>query len=339
MALLFLWQNDHARARATVNSHIDAIKRVLTQEARAIFDLADRADGEFGRAIQLFLACQGRIICCGLGKSGHVAEKAAATFASTGAPAFFLHAAEALHGDLGMVTASDVVLLYTYSGESDEIVRLVPAITSQGAQTILLTGRPESSAGRMVDLILNVAVDSEACPNNLAPTTSTTVMLALSDALAVALMEAKGFSAEDFARFHPAGALGRRLTLRVEAIMRKGSDLPISKPNDSLLDVMQEITRAGAGCTCIVDENQELLGIVTEGDLRRKIIADGGRVEGNAKQAMTENPGTLDRNLLAIEALEVFQNYPKPIGEMPVLEGKQVVGLVMLKDLSRSGIV
>jgi len=322
-----------------VNGHLVAIQRVLLEESRAINDLADRLTEPFSQAVDWILVCSGRVVCCGLGKSGHVSAKSAATFASTGSPSFFLHAAEALHGDLGMVTASDIVIFYTYSGESDEIVRLIPAVKAQGARTVLLSGRPNSSAGRMVDLVLDVDVDSEACPNNLAPTTSTTVMLALSDALAVAVMEARGFTSTDFAKFHPAGALGRQLTLRVADVMRRGDDLPVSSPIDPLLDVMREISRAGAGCTCVLDSNRCLLGIVTEGDMRRWIIANDGRVEGTAQEAMTVNPATIEPDLLAVEGLEAFQNFPKPIGEMPVIEGGKVVGLLMLKDLLRAGLV
>lgn len=321
-----------------MSDHREPVARVLVQEASAIQALAGRLSEETNLVVSMILGCNGRVVTCGLGKSGHVAEKAAATFASTGTPAFYLHAAEALHGDLGMVTASDVVLFYTYSGESDEIVRVIPAVKSQGAKTVLLTGRADSSAGRMVDLVLDVRVDGEACPNNLAPTTSTTVMLALSDALAVAVMEARGFSAEEFARFHPAGALGRRLTLRVEDVMRKGEDLPLSSPLDSVIDVMKTITRVGAGCTCVVNPEHKLLGLVTEGDLRRWIVGSGG-LSGTAQELMTTGPATIEPGLLAVEALEAIQNHPKPIGEMPVVSNGQVVGLVMLKDLSRSGIV
>lgn len=317
----------------------EAIRRVLTAESAALSALADRLDETFDTAVHWILKCEGRIVTCGLGKSGHVAAKAAATFASTGSPSFFLHAAEALHGDLGMVTSRDVVVFYTYSGESDEIVRVIPAVKAQGAKTVLLSGRSSSSAARMCDLTLDVRVDSEACPNNLAPTTSTTLMLALSDALAVATMEVRGFTADDFARYHPAGALGRRLTLRIADVMRTGQDLPLSTPDDSLLDVMREISRAGAGCTCVVDVNRGLLGLVTEGDMRRWIIEHDGRVEGTASQAMTKNPGTIEPGLLAVEGLESMQNFTKPIGEMPVVEHGRVVGLLMLKDLLRAGLV
>lgn len=320
-------------------SHWARVKSVLSQEADAIRALCNRDGDPYTEAVDQILSCRGRIVCCGLGKSGHIAAKAAATFSSTGTPAFFLHAAEALHGDLGMVTENDIVVFYTYSGESDEIMRVAPAVKQIGAKTVLLTGRVNSSAAQMVDTVLDVGVESEACPNNLAPTTSTTVMLALSDALAVAAMGARGFSPEDFARFHPAGALGRRLTLRVSDVMRTGSDVPLSKRDDDLLDVMLEISRAGAGCSCVVSVEGAVEGLITEGDLRRHIVLNQGSLVGTAESAMTVDPTYIEPDLLAIEAFEVFQNHPSKIGEMPVVSDGKLVGLLMLKDVSRCGIV
>ena len=317
----------------------EGVRRVLLAEAEALQALAGRLDASFDSAVQTLLACKGRVVCCGLGKSGHIAQKAAATFASTGTPAFFVHAAEALHGDLGMVTGDDVGLLYTYSGETDEVVRVMPAMTAQGAQTILMTGRPDSSAGRAAGLVLDVAVDSEACPNGLAPTTSTTVMLALSDALAVAVMEARGFSSEDFARFHPAGALGRRLTLRVRDVMRQGADLPVVALTDGLTEVMHTISRVGAGGACVVDGSGLLVGYLSDGDLRRWFERSPSPLEGTAGDAMSPGPATIEPDLLAVEALETFQNFPKKIGELPVVTEGRPVGLLMLKDLLRAGIV
>lgn len=318
---------------------MESLKRVLEQEAAALTALARHLEPAHRQAVDWILTCTGRVVCSGLGKSGHIAAKSAATFASTGTPSFFMHAAEALHGDLGMVTDVDIVLFYTYSGESNEIQRLIPAVRAQGARSMVVCGRRGSSAAQSADLFLDVEVDTEACPNNLAPTTSTTVMLAFSDALAVAVMEERGFSAADFARFHPSGALGRRLTLRVEDVMRRGEDLALSSPTDSLLDVMRTIAKAGAGCTCVVGADGRLLGLITEGDLRRRIIANEGRVEGTAAEIMTERPGTIEPGLMAIEGLEMFQNFARPIGEMPVVDQGKVVGLLMLKDLLRAGIV
>ncbi len=221
-------------------------RKVLNQEADALRHLAEKLDGAFTDAAEMLLACEGRVVTCGVGKSGHVARKAAGTFSSTGTPSLFLHASEAFHGDLGMVAAQDVVVLYTHSGETDEIVRLFPSIRAQGASTILITGRPNSSAGRAADLCLNTHVAEEACPNNLAPTTSTTAMLALSDALALAVMEMREFTQEDYAKLHPGGTLGKRLLLTVKDVMRAGSDVAVVPPTASVLEVMKAITKAGA---------------------------------------------------------------------------------------------
>jgi arabinose-5-phosphate isomerase len=310
----------------------------LSQEAAAILLCAESLDDSFDKAVDTLLACSGRVITCGLGKSGHIARKTAGTLSSTGTPSLFLHAAEAVHGDLGMVTAGDVVLMYSHSGETDELVRLFPSIRSIGATTILITGRASSSAGREADLVLNTFVEDEACPNNLAPTTSTTVMLALSDALAVAVMERREFTKEDFAKFHPSGTLGKRLLLRVSDVMRRRDEIAIVQVETEMLEVMRAITEAGVGAACVV-EGDTLLGIITEGDLRRNIIASPDRLHAKAGEIMTQTAWTIVSDLLAVEALEVFQNLPHPIGEMPVIDHDRLVGLLMLKDLLRSGIV
>jgi arabinose-5-phosphate isomerase len=314
-------------------------KRVMLQEADAVVSCANSLGVDFSSAVEWILGCTGRVICCGIGKSGHIANKTAATLASTGTPSFFLHAAEAVHGDLGMVTERDIVLLYTHSGETDELVRLFPSFKSSGARTILITGRPGSTAARLSDLILDTGVKEEACPNNLAPTTSTTVMLALSDALAIAVMESRGFGKEDFAKYHPAGALGKRLLLTVESVMRPLADTAVSSVTDPVLVVMKAIATAGVGASCVLNQQQELLGFVTEGDLRRHLLKTPINIDATAEEFMTRNPGTIEPDLLAIEALEVFQNYPIKIGELPVVKDGKVVGLLMLKDLMRSGIV
>lgn len=314
-------------------------RRVMEQEAAAVTACGTALGSEFSRAVEWILNCSGRVICCGIGKSGHIANKTAATLASTGTPSFFLHAAEAVHGDLGMVTDKDIVLLYTHSGETDELVRLFPSFKSSGARTILISGKPNSTAARLSDLILDTGVKEEACPNNLAPTTSTTVMLALSDALAIAVMESRGFGKDDFAKFHPAGALGKRLLLTVESVMRPLAETATASKTDTVLAVMKAIASAGVGAACVVDEQQQLLGFVTEGDLRRHLLRTPINIEATTEEFMTVNPGTIEPDLLAIEALEVFQNYPVKIGEMPVVKNGKVVGLLMLKDLMRSGIV
>lgn len=314
-------------------------RRVLNQEADALKACAASLDRSFETAAQWILSCNGRVICCGVGKSGHIANKTAATLASTGTPAFFMHAAEAVHGDLGMVTKDDIVLVYTHSGETDELVRLFPSFKASGARSILITGRPSSTAAKLSDLVLDTGVREEACPNNLAPTTSTTVMVALSDALAIAVMEERGFGKEDFAKYHPAGALGKRLLLRVEDVMRRFDDIAVSTLQHKVLEVMQQIASAGVGASCVVDSDRNLIGFVTEGDLRRHLLKTPIDIEAEASSFMTQSPSTIEPDLLAMEALEVFQNSSAKIGEMPVVKNGKVLGLLMLKDLLRSGIV
>ncbi len=318
---------------------LDTLRRVLTEEAEAISALAERLDGSFEQAVSMIEGCRGRVITCGVGKSSHIARKTAGTLASTGTPALFMHAAEAVHGDLGMVTDQDVVLLYSYSGETDEVVRLFPSFKNLGAASILITGRPDSSAGRAADVVLNVHVEREACAINLAPTTSTTVMMALSDALAVAVMERRAFQKEDFAKLHPAGALGKRLTMRVGDVMRTDQDLATVNLDTPIIDVMHAISQAGAGAACVVDQGGGLLGFISDGDLRRHFESHESPLSAKAADLMSTSPATIEPSLLAYEALETFQNYPRKIGEMPVVRDGQVVGLLVLKDLLRSGIV
>lgn len=318
---------------------VESGRRVLLAEANALQVLAEALGESFERAVDWFFECEGRVITCGLGKSGHIARKTAGTFSSTGTPSLFLHAAEAVHGDLGMVTARDIVLLYTHSGETDELIRLFPSLRAIGARTVLMTGRPESSAGRLSDLVLCTHVSEEACPNNLAPTTSTTAMLALSDALAVAVMERRSFGREEFARFHPSGALGKRLLLRVTDVMRTGPDLALAASSDQVLDVMRRITQAGAGAAIVVDDQGGLEGVISDGDLRRHFLSAEQPLAAQAGDLMTRNPKRIEADLLAAEALEVFQNLSMKIGEMPVVDSGRVVGLLALKDLLRSGIV
>jgi arabinose-5-phosphate isomerase len=314
-------------------------RSVLGQEAEAIIRCAESLGSEFDDAVQWLLTCSGRVITCGIGKSGHIARKTSGTLSSTGTPSAFLHAAEAVHGDLGMVTSSDVVILYSHSGETDELVRLFPALRSQGARTILVTGRPDSTSGRLADLVLNTGVQEEACPNNLAPTTSTTVMLALSDALAMAVMDARGFGKEEFAKLHPSGALGKRLLLRVRDVMRGLEDTATVSLASKVIEVMQAITKAGVGCACVVGEQGQLLGFISDGDLRRHILANPHLLDEPAESIMNRRPSTIEPELMATEALEVFQNWPKRGGELPVVEHDRLIGLLQLKDLLRSGIV
>lgn len=319
---------------------LETVRRVLQQEAQAVVYLASSLNEQaFSKSIEWILACEGRVITCGIGKSGHIARKTAGTLSSTGTPSLFLHAAEAVHGDLGMITNRDIVLLYSHSGETDELVKLFPAIKSIGARTMLMTARSNSSAGRLADLILDTLVQEEACPNNLAPTTSTTVMLALSDALAVAVMERRGFGKEDFARFHPSGTLGKRLLLRVQDVMRSGDDFAVVGPQDSVIEAMQALSRTGVGATCVVNGDDHLLGLISDGDLRRHFLSSQEPLLAKAGEIMTQNVYTITPDLLAVEALEVFQTLPRKIGDMPVVEDGRVVGLLLLKELLRSGII
>lgn len=313
--------------------------RVLREEAQGLLDLAERLPEAYETAVDWIVDCKGRVIACGVGKSGHIARKFSGTLASTGTPSLFLHASEAVHGDLGMVTDRDVVVLFTYTGETDELIRLFPSLDLIGARTIVVTGRPDSSVARLCQLALDCRVEREACPNNLAPTSSTTLMLAIGDALAVAAMERKGFGKEDFARFHPGGTLGRRLLLRVADVMRKGEDLAAVAPNTPVLDVMRTITRAGAGAAVVQDDQGRLLGLISDGDLRRHLMEHPTALDARAETIMTRNPATIESDILAIDALEMFQNFPKKIGEVPVVQNDTVVGLLMLKDLLRSGII
>jgi arabinose-5-phosphate isomerase len=318
---------------------LEDVRAALKEEAEAVLSTASSVGEPYESAVQMIAGCRGRVITCGVGKSGHIARKTAGTLSSTGTPSLFLHAAEAVHGDLGMVTKDDVVLMYSHSGETDELVRLFPALAAIGAKTVLITGRPDSSAGRLADIALDTFVSKEACPNNLAPTTSTTVMLAVSDALAIAVMKRRGFTSADFAKLHPSGTLGKRLLLRVSDVMRKGQDMPAVKPDTNVLDVMRAITKAGAGAACVVGSQSELLGLISDGDLRRCFLSRENPLQARASEIMTTGAATVDATMLAVEALEAFQELPKKVGEMPVLEGSRVVGLIMLKDLLRSGIV
>ncbi len=314
--------------------------RVLREEAESILFLGEKLGEPYQIALDLIVNCKGRVITCGVGKSGHIARKTAGTLSSTGTPSAFMHAAEALHGDLGMVTSTDVVLAYSHSGETDEIVRIFPSLKIIGAKTILMTGRTDSSAANLADVVINTWVQKEACNINLAPTNSTTVMLALSDAFAVAAMEIRDFNKEQFAVFHPSGALGKRLLLTVQDVMRQGEDNPIVSEGTTILDVLAKITRATAGAACVIDEQGKMIGLITDGDIRRYLLAHGSVLEGTASHAMSRQFSSLSADLLAVDALEFFQNHPKKIGEVPVLNTMgNPIGLLMLKDVLRSGIV
>jgi len=281
-------------------------REVLAIEGEALAALAARLDGSFLAAVRLLLACRGRVVVSGVGKSGHIARKIAATLASTGTPALFVHAAEAAHGDLGMVTRQDVFVGMSYSGETSELLTIVPVLKREGTPLVAITGNPASSLAQTADVHLDVHVDKEACPLNLAPTSSTTAMLALGDALAIACLDARGFGPEDFARSHPGGALGRRLLLHVADVMRTGADVPVVVEGASVMEAVHEITRKKIGMTAIVRGDGTVAGIFTEGDLRRLIERVGDVREVLITEVMTRTPTAIAPEALAAEAAELL---------------------------------
>lgn len=312
-------------------------RRVLETEAAAILGLLDRLDRRFERAVQLLLECRGRVIVTGMGKSGIVCRKIAATLSSTGTPAFFLHPAEAVHGDLGVVQGADVVLALSYSGETDEIVRLLETIKRLGATLIALTGAAGSTIGQAADVVLDCHVPEEACPMNLAPTASTTAALALGDALAMTLSVAKGFKEADFASLHPGGKLGKRL-LRVEQLMHGGAQAPIVGRDAPLPEVIYEMSSKGLGMSCVVDADGQLVGIITDGDLRRHMSTSANLLEQRAADVMTPDPFTIGRSTLAVEALRILER--EKITSIVVIDPeRRVAGVVHLHDLWRTEMI
>jgi len=321
--------------------HFLALARnVLDIEADAIRALKDRLGEDFLRAHRLMLATKGRVVVTGMGKSGHIGNKIASTLASTGTPAFFMHPAEASHGDLGMITEHDVVIAISYSGESEEIGRILPLIKRRGAKVIAITGRPQSTLAREADVHLDAAVEKEACPLNLAPTASTAATLAMGDALAVALLDARGFASDDFAQHHPGGALGRKLLVHVSDIMRKGDQLPRNAPGDPLLpNALDEMSKKGIGMTCVVDADDRLLGIYTDGDLRRTLEKRDTIKGVLVGEVMTRDPRSIAPGRLAAEAAQVLEQ--KGLGGRLVVlspEGK-LVGALTFHDLLAAGVV
>jgi arabinose-5-phosphate isomerase len=307
-------------------------RRVLETEAGAILALVPRLDARFDRAVELLHCCRGRVILTGMGKSGIICQKIAATLASTGTPAFFLHPADAIHGDLGVVQGDDVVVALSYSGETDEILRLVEALRRLGTKLIVITGAPGSALAHAADVALDCSVTEEACPLNLAPTASTTATLALGDALAMTLLVEKGFRLEDFANLHPGGTIGKRL-MRVEALMHSGSRCPLVRPDTRMRDVIYEITSKALGMTCVADGDGRLLGIITDGDLRRHMDRSPGLLELAAGDVMTREPVSVPPSMLAAEALNVMEQ--RKITSLVIVdgEGKRVAGVVHLHDL------
>ena len=317
----------------------ESARTVIVTEARAIEALQQRVNGSFLSACQLMFQCQGRVVVTGIGKSGHIARKIAATLASTGTPAFFVHPAEASHGDLGMITQKDVVLSLSNSGETDELLTILPLIKRQNVPLIAMTGNEFSSLAKLADVHLDVSVSEEACPLGLAPTASTTAALVMGDALAIALLEARGFTSEDFARSHPAGTLGRRLLVRISDIMHSGKQVPTVDQHASLTTALVEMTRTGLGMTTVTNAEGELLGVFTDGDLRRAVDDAGIDLRDTpVRSLMTSDPKTITADKLAVEAAQVMEAFK--IHALPVVdEDNRVVGALNIHDLLRARVV
>lgn len=311
---------------------------VIETELAAVSALKARIHDDFATACEIMLACQGRVVVTGMGKSGHISGKIAATLASTGTPAFFVHPGEASHGDLGMITAKDVVLALSNSGETNEILTIVPLLKRLGVPLIAMTGRPHSTLAREADIHLDVSVEKEACPLGLAPTSSTTVALVMGDALAVALLDSRGFTETDFALSHPGGSLGRRLLLRTADIMHTGANIPKVGAQASLRDALLEMTKKNLGMTAIVDSNDTVLGIYTDGDLRRTLDKNIDIHSAKIIDVMTRNCKTARASLLAAEVLKIMQDN-KINAMLAVDENNKLVGALNMHDLLRAGVV
>jgi arabinose-5-phosphate isomerase len=313
-------------------------RRTFDIEAQALLGLKARLGDDFGRAVQAMLACRGRVVVMGMGKSGHVGRKIVATLASTGTPALFVHPAEASHGDLGMVTADDVVLAISNSGESAELDAIVPTLKRLGVVLVAMTGRGDSSLAQHADITLSSAVDQEACPLNLAPTASTTAQLALGDALAVALLDARGFKEEDFARSHPGGALGRKLLMHVRDLMRTGEAVPVVGPDTLFIEAMREMTRKGLGATAVADAERRVLGIFTDGDLRRLVERGEDLRALTAREVMHPGPKLVREDALAVEAADMMEAH-RITSVLVVDADGRLIGALNSNDLMRAKVI
>lgn len=323
---------------ATIDAKsLELAKKVLRIEAQAVAGLIDRLDGAFPKAVELILACHGRIIVSGIGKSGHIARKIAATLASTGTPAYFVHAAEAAHGDLGMITRDDILIALSNSGEGEELLTIVPLLKRRGGKLIAITGNPASSLAREADAHLDAGVAEEACPLNLAPTASTTAALAMGDALAVALLDARNFNAEDFARTHPGGTLGRRLLTHVRDIMRKIDAVPRVSEKATVAEAVLAISRGGMGMTAVVTEKLAVVGIFTDGDLRRAMEKVVDLRSTPLTQVMTRNPHTIGPDRLAAETAQMMEEHK--ISQILVVENDMLIGALNTHDLFRAKVI
>lgn len=313
-------------------------REVLRIEAEAVSSLIKRVDKNFEKAVRMMLVCKGKIVVTGMGKPGFIGAKISATLSSTGTPSLYLHPADAIHGDVGRVSRDDVVVAISNSGETEEIIRLLPTIKKIGAKVIAMVGNPRSTLARYSDVIVDVAVKKEACPLNLAPTASTTAMLAMGDALAIALLEQRGFKEEDFAFYHPGGSLGKRLLLKVEDIMREGKANPTVKEGMRVKDVLLKITEARAGSANVVNKKGALTGIFTDGDLRRHLGVDPLLPTRPVREVMTKGPITISKDMLAADAFRILRE--KKIDEIPVVDKKKrPIGLVDVQDLLKAGLV
>jgi arabinose-5-phosphate isomerase len=319
---------------------IETAKRVLRIEAEAVLALIDRIDGNFSRAVDMILSCQGRVVITGMGKSGLICQKIAATMASTGTPAFFLHPAEGIHGDLGMLMKGDVVIAVSNSGSTEEIVRILPVIKRMGLPLIAMAGNPTSLLARAGDVFLDISIKEEACPLGLAPTASTTVTLAMGDALAVSLLEKRGFREEDFALFHPGGALGKRLLLRVEDLMHSGLDIPMVHIETPVKEALFEITSKKLGITGVTDGPGNLAGVFTDGDLRRSLEKGLEALNRPIGELMNRNPKRILRSNLAAKALQRMEEFSiTSLFVFETEESTRPVGIIHLHDLLKAGVV
>lgn len=320
---------------------LEQARQVLRMEAEAVLEQVERIDEHFKAAVEMIIACPGRTVITGMGKSGIIGRKMAATLASTGTPSFYLHPAEGIHGDLGMVTEGDVVIALSNSGETGEVLHILPSLRRIGAKLIAMVGNPNSTLAKNSDIVLNVGVTREACPLGLAPTSSTTAALAYGDALALALLSKRKFTASQFAVFHPGGSLGRKLLLTVEDIMHSGSENPLVKADISVQDALFVITDKGLGAVSVVDDDNKMLGVLTDGDIRRGLSKGVDFLKRPVTELMTASPKTITKEKLAAQALHIMEsNRPKPITVLPVVDAENhVIGLLHMTDLVRQGVV